>query len=128
MASSRRTGENDTESIRAEIARLRRRIDRRINRLVDRTLAVRSWRRYVQEHPERSLLAAAGVGLVASGVVSRCAPASRWGEELFDAACSAAWQPLWQFVRTAAEQVSDCARPEATAEEGSASEQGAGHD
>ncbi len=128
MASSRRTSENQTEAIRADIARLRRRIDRRINRLVDRALTVRSWRRYVQEHPERSLLAAAGVGLVASGVVSRCAPASRWGEKMFDAACSAAWQPLWQFVRSAAEEVSDCARPGSKAEEESPSEQEASHD
>ena len=128
MAFTRQTDVQVIEELKAKSARLRRRIDRRINRLVDRSLAVRSWRRYVQEHPERSLLAAAGVGLVAAGFVWRCAPASRWGEELYDAATSAAWQPLWHFVRSAAEDLSDCARSAAATKDASPDMQEASHD
>ncbi len=50
------------------IARSRRRIDRHLEKSVDRALLFGSWREFVREHPIRSLLAATGLGMLLSFV------------------------------------------------------------
>ena len=59
------------DEIHARIARLRRRIDRHAGRMADRSLLLVSWPRFVRKHPGRALMAAAGLGMALSSVISK---------------------------------------------------------
>jgi hypothetical protein len=98
---SRHTLTSEYQTVLTCIARQRRRIDRHAGTLLDHSLLVGSWRTYVEQHPARALLAAAGVGmtfsLFAAGGVKY---ASRIGRRLYDAATGAAWGEVWGELRT----------------------------
>jgi hypothetical protein len=57
--------------LRIRIARLRRRIDRRVRSVRDEGRRLVSWRTYVRRYPAQAVLAAMGLGLAASAGVSR---------------------------------------------------------
>ena len=64
--------------LRLRIARLRRRIDRRIHAIRQEGQRLASWQTHVRRHPGRALLAALGIG-VAAGVGL---PGRRWPRAL----------------------------------------------
>ncbi len=91
-------GNQTTEQLRqlrARIARLRRRLDRRADKLLDGSILTGSWRAYVQKHPGRSLLAAAGVGIVFSNLFTARNEVSRLGESLSQMAFGGEWGRVW---------------------------------
>ncbi|MEQ8785910.1 MAG: hypothetical protein RIC55_06410 [Pirellulaceae bacterium] len=82
------------------IARQRRRLDRRAGALLDQTLLVGSWRAYVEQHPARSLLAAAGAGMAMSLLARGGAKQlGRLGRRLYEAAVGAAWGEIWTHLK-----------------------------
>jgi hypothetical protein len=93
-----RTG-TEYEQLRARIARLRRRIDRRASRAVDHAASWVSWRSYVSQYPGRALAAAAGVGFALSTVAARLPWPDRFGVRLYDLAIQGAWPQIWDLVR-----------------------------
>lgn len=89
----------ERHELQARIARLRRRLDRRAGQLIDQSLLIGSWRNYVQQHPGRSLLAAAGVGMVASFLATGYRASGLLGEKLYEAATGAAWGNVWPELK-----------------------------
>lgn len=78
--------------LQTQIERSRRRLERNVGRLVDRTLFLGSWQTYVKQHPGRSLLAAAGVGMALSGVISRFPLPKDLADKICNLAVGAGWQ------------------------------------
>ena len=89
----------ETHQLQARIARLRRRLDRRAGRVIDQSLLMGSWRSYVEQHPGRSLLAAAGVGMVFSFLATGYRASGQLGEKLYEAATGAAWGQVWPEIK-----------------------------
>ena len=54
------------QAVRTEIARLRRRIDRRVFAFRDETAQLTSWKTYVRRYPAGAVVAAAGLGMALS--------------------------------------------------------------
>jgi len=71
LATSRR-------ELRLRIARLRRRIDRRVRAVAAEGRRLASYRTYVRRHPGRAVLAALGIGVAAGLAV----PGRRWPRHL----------------------------------------------
>ena len=90
---------NEIQQIQTRIARLRRRLDRRAGRLIDQSLLMGSWRAYVEQHPGRSLIAAAGVGMVFSFLVTGYRASGQLGERIYEAATGAAWGQVWPEIK-----------------------------
>lgn len=68
----RKTAEfENRQALRRRIARQRRRLDRRINRVVDSVWMFGSLQTFVTQHPARSVLAAAGLGMLLSRLMFR---------------------------------------------------------
>jgi hypothetical protein len=96
---------DEQQRLLARIARQRRRLDRRAGVLIDHSLLIGSWRTYVEEHPARALLAAAGVGMTLSLLVAGGSKrAGELGRRLYDAATGAAWSELWGELRWVLDQ------------------------
>lgn len=98
MGTSRKLSK-ERQELQTRIARLRRRLDRRAGQLIDQSLLIGSWRNYVERHPGRSLLAAAGVGMVASFLVTGYHASGRFGEKLYEAATGTAWGQMWPELK-----------------------------
>ena len=81
-------------SLKTRIARLRRRLDRDVDRSLESALLKRDWRRYVEKHPARSLAMAAGVGALLTGLAPGRGPES--GQRLAFQAIRAAWPQIWR--------------------------------
>jgi len=98
----------ERRELTVRIARQRRRLDRRADTLLDQSLLLGSWRSYVEQHPGRSLLAAAGAGmalsLLARGGGKRL---GRLGAKLYQAATGAAWGEIWQHLKDIVELFGD---------------------
>ena len=89
----------ELRKLRAEIGRMRRRLDRRAMTLIDRSLLFSSWRDYVAKYPGRSLFAAAGAGMAMGGLASGDLKKSKSGARIYDSAISVSWIALWdEFV------------------------------
>jgi hypothetical protein len=58
------------QAIRNRIARQRRRLDRQLGRVSDIVLLFGSLRTFVQQHPGRSLIGAAGIGVLLAYLMS----------------------------------------------------------
>jgi hypothetical protein len=83
--------------LRLHIARLRRRIDRRIWGLERERRRLTSWRTYVQRYPAQALAAAVGLGLAASAGLSRGWPrllGVQLTRRALDRAIAKAWHEL----------------------------------
>ena len=91
----------ERQELRARIARQRRRVDRRLGSAVDHAVLSGSWREFVQQHPGRSILAAFGGGLLASGLGLRRLTENRLVAALYGMAVEAGWGRLWQEIKTA---------------------------
>ena len=78
--------EEEKRKLRAEAARLRRRIDRDLAGASYETKRLLSWQTYVKRYPLPTLAGAFGIGLTASAVISR-SNWKRWlAGKLFSAA------------------------------------------
>ena len=111
---ARRSIDVDLESkkrmLRAEAARLRRRIDRDLTGASLETRRLLSWQTYVKRYPLATLAGAFGVGLTASAVISR-SNWKRWlAGKLFSAAVAGVKAGLvtealaaWQHSRNGAD-------------------------
>ena len=80
--SANRQAYDERREIHARVARLRRRLSRRAERISDGGLLFGSWRSYVQQYPARSLAMAAGAGLLASSITGRNLDGTRFGDRL----------------------------------------------
>lgn len=88
-------------ALRRDIGRLRRRLDRRANRLLAPTMTVGDCCEYVGRYPGRSILAAACIGLFMWGRLPQewnirggVARIKKWMAGAF-------WEELWQAVKQA---------------------------
>jgi hypothetical protein len=91
--------DTQTETLRARIARLRRRIDRQASRAVDQTARWLGWRTYVSQFPGRSLVAAAGAGFALATVLRNVRWPGQFGARLYELAMEGAWRQIWDLVR-----------------------------
>jgi len=82
--------------IRVRIARLRRRIDREVEHVVDRSMQWVALRGYVARYPARSLAAAAAAGMTAALALSKVRVPESFGVRLYDLATSGAWSCIWR--------------------------------
>jgi hypothetical protein len=82
------------QELLSRIARVRRRMDRRLAKLADRALAPHAWGRYVRRRPGRSLLAAFGIGLVLSRWLSPRRTVRGLSHDFEDLAAETAWRWL----------------------------------
>jgi hypothetical protein len=99
---------DEQQRLLARIARQRRRLDRRAGMLIDHSLLIGSWRTYVEQHPARALLAATGVGMTLSLLLSAGGRhAGELGRRLYDAATGAAWGEMWGELRKLLDQFGD---------------------
>ena len=93
MAPTDGTAESEArQALRSRIARQRRRLDRRISRIADSVLLLASWQRFVERHPGRSLLTAAGIGAFLSRLLTRDQSLPHLGRRLFD---RSDWLQIW---------------------------------
>ena len=100
--SSQHKSRNTTSEIRrvrAEIARQRRRMDRRVDNLMDHTLLVGAAREFVRDHPARSVLSATGAGMLLGELLGMNRNAKRLGESLVQLAVEQAWPRLFGELR-----------------------------
>jgi hypothetical protein len=89
----------ETRQLRLRIARLRRRVDRRVRAAGDRARELVEWRTYVRRYPGLAVLAALGAGVTLSAVWSR-ARLGRWlGMRLVRQAGTRIGEHLWEEVR-----------------------------
>ena len=72
------------QAIRNRIARQRRRLDRQLDRVSDSMLLFGSPRTFVQQHPGRSLLGAAGIGFLLASLLSGQKNVSGISKQLVD--------------------------------------------
>lgn len=98
------TSDAQRRELQSQIERSRRRLERNIGRLVGSSLSLGSWQDYVTAHPVRSLLAAAGVGLALSGLVSRLPLPRNLVEQVASLAMGAGWQEMFAEIRAALDQ------------------------
>jgi len=89
--------DRQTGEFRLEIARVRRRLDRRAAGWVERGSLVVAPGRYVERHPLRAMLAAVGLGVLAGAWRSR--RAARAGVDLADAALTSPWAEILRQCR-----------------------------
>jgi hypothetical protein len=87
------------EELRRRISRLRRRIDRNGQRLVDGSIGWLAWRGPVARHPARALAAAVALGFVLSSSAKRIEWPSRFGARLYRLAVEGAWGRIWALIR-----------------------------
>ena len=102
MPTSRSTGqtaEDQRRELHTQIARVRRRLNRRVERIADGGLLLGSWRGYVREYPGRSVVAAAGIGMLLSGFVGRDRDVSRFGDRLCDLATGTSWSVICRQIQ-----------------------------
>ena len=78
---------------------MRRRIDRRVGAIADWALLAGSWRSYVERRPGRSLLTAAGLGMVLSAFLSRRQSGGRFGSWLLSLVTGTAWPDIWHKLK-----------------------------
>ena len=98
----------ECQDVLTRIARQRRRLDRRASTLIDHSLLVGSWRTYVEQHPGRALLAAAGVGMTLSLLASGGSRvAGQIGRKVYDAATGAGWGEVWREIRNFVDVLGD---------------------
>lgn len=98
----------ERRELMTRIARQRRRLDRRASLLLDQSLLVGSWRTYVERHPGRSLLAAAGAGMALAMLAGGSArQLGRLGGKLYEAATGAAWGEVWADLKQVIDLVGD---------------------
>ena len=93
--------QDSRRELRTRIARLRRRLDGRAERVIDRLILLVSWRSYVEKYPARSMLAAAGLGMALSCLAIPGRRGRRLGEKLADLATGAAWPRIWNRLHAA---------------------------
>ena len=65
------TADDKVWRLRGKIGRQRRQVDRRVDELLDRSLLTSVPREFVRRHPARSLLSAAGAGLLFGKVLGK---------------------------------------------------------
>jgi hypothetical protein len=105
---ARHTLTSEHRELLNRIARQRRRLDRRAATLIDHSLLVGSWRKYVEQHPARALAAAAGVGMTLSLLATGGSRvAAQIGRRLYDAATGAAWGEVWGELRALIDLMAD---------------------
>jgi len=100
---SARPKSNDPASelrrLRREIARQRRRLDRRVDDLFDRALLIGKSREFVRDHPARSVLSATGAGILLGDLIGLRRTARRLGSSMFEMAFEQAWPRLCRELR-----------------------------
>jgi hypothetical protein len=87
------------EELRRRIARLRRRMDRSGQRLVDCSIGWLAWRGPVARYPGRALAAAVALGFLLSTAAKRIEWPSRFGTRLYRFAVRGSWRQIWSLVR-----------------------------
>ena len=92
----------DYDQLRTRIARIRRRIDRKASRVVDRAVQWAGWRGYVGRYPGRALAAAVGVGFALSTIASRVRWPGGFGVRLYELAVAGSWRRVWDLIRKVA--------------------------
>lgn len=97
--------------LQTQIERSRRKLERNVGRLVDRSLLLGSWTNYVQEHPGRSVLTAAGVGMALAGVVSRIPLPHNLAERFSDLAMGVGWQKVMDEIHAALDRAKQSDTP-----------------
>ncbi len=63
---NRQEADSQLRELRRQSSRLRRQLERRADRLAEKSLMAIAPTRYIQEHPLKATLAAAGIGAAAS--------------------------------------------------------------
>ncbi|MGD0898427.1 MAG: hypothetical protein ABR915_11365 [Thermoguttaceae bacterium] len=97
----------DHRQLRLRIARLRRRVDRRLQAVGNQGRELVSWRTLVRRYPGYAAMAAAGAGLCLSAALRR-GRLVRWlGGRLVREAIDRVAGQLWQDVRTIWDEVGD---------------------
>ena len=91
----------ERQELQLRIARSRRRLERDVARFVDQSLLLGSWSKYVREHPGRSMLAAGGIGLALSGLISRIPVSGKFLERFADLAMGAGWSRVLSEIHAA---------------------------
>lgn len=91
----------ERRDLQTQIERSRRKLERNVGRLVDRSLLLGSWQHYVEEHPGRSILTAAGVGMALAGVVSQIPLPNNLAERVSDLAMGVGWQKIMAEIHAA---------------------------
>lgn len=104
----------ERRELQMQIERSRRKLERNVGRLVDRALLFGSWQSYVQEHPGRSVLAAAGIGMALSGMVSRIGIPKELIGKLADLAMGAGWQKVMSEFHAAFDRAQRSEAPNST--------------
>jgi hypothetical protein len=94
----------ERQELQLRIARSRRRLERDVVRFVDQSLLLGAWSNYVREHPGRSMLAATGIGVALSGLISRIPVSGKFLERFADLAMGAGWSRVLSEVHAALER------------------------
>ena len=81
-------------ALQVQIARSRRQLERRVGRFFDRSLLFGSVGAYLQEHPAKALLGAAGAGMALSALISRISLPTKIPDWLAELAAKAGWSRL----------------------------------